>query len=258
MILTPENYYSKEADIEFMSVSQYHNFVGSQFSCESKAVAILKDKWFNEPSTAMLVGSYVDSYFEGTLPKFKEEHPELFTQKGDLRSDYKKADEIIKFAEADELFMTYMNGETQLIMTAELFGIKWKCKIDVYHAGKCIVDLKVVKSIHEKIWYNGSMTNFIDAYGYIDQAAIYRQIVFENTGQKLPFFIAALSKEEITDKEIIQIPDDYMDMAISQIKMNLPHVIALKNLNELPVRCGKCDYCKTTKILSTPISYFDL
>lgn len=258
MILTHENYYSKEADIKFMSVSQYHNFIGSQFSCEAKAMAILKDKWKNEPTTPMLVGSYVDAYFEGTLEKFKEEHPEILTQKGELRAEYKKADEIIKFAESDKFFMTYMSGRKQVIMTGNLFGIDWKIKIDVLHDGKCIVDLKVIKSIKEKIWSNGTFLNFIDAYGYIDQAAIYREIVYLNTGQKLPFFIAALSKEEIPDKEIIKIPDTHMDLALLQIESNLPHVLKLKNLDEPPVRCGKCDYCKTTKVLTSPISYLDL
>ncbi|MFQ9895041.1 MAG: PD-(D/E)XK nuclease-like domain-containing protein [Lachnospira sp.] len=36
----------------------------------------------------MLVGSYVDSYFEGSLEQFKKENKEIFTQKGDLKSDY--------------------------------------------------------------------------------------------------------------------------------------------------------------------------
>ena len=83
-VLTPENYYSKDADWRYMSVHQYLNFcshMGVQ-GCESRAMATLRGEYEKEKSTAMLVGSYVDSYFEGTLDQFKKENPEIFTQKG--------------------------------------------------------------------------------------------------------------------------------------------------------------------------------
>lgn len=43
--------------------------------------------------------------------------------------------------------MQFMSGEKQVIMTAEMFGAKWKIKIDSYHPGRCIVDLKTCQSI---------------------------------------------------------------------------------------------------------------
>lgn len=257
MTLTTDNYFSPEADKHFMSVSQYHTFFGTQYSCESKAMAKLHNKWEDKPSTAMLVGSYVDAYFEDSLPKFKAKNPEILTQKGELRSEFKKAEEIIKVAESDELFMTYLSGNKQVIMTAELFGINWKVKIDVLHE-KAIVDLKVVKSIREKSWVDGAKLNFIQTFGYIDQGAIYQEVVYKNTGVRLPFFIAALSKEEYTDKEIIHIPDVELEMALSQIRLNIDHVMSLKNHDRPPTRCEKCDYCRTTKKLNNTISFYDI
>jgi len=260
MELTNENYHSLESNLEYLSCSQYHDFCGggSFAGCESMAMAKLRGEWNEEPSNAMLIGSYVDSYFEGTLQEFKMNNPKIFTQKGELLSGFKQAEEIIKIAEADEFFMTYMAGRKQVIMTAEMFGAKFKIKIDALHDNKAIVDLKIIKSIRERVWDGNSKVNFIQAYGYIDQGAIYQRVVKLNTGKDLPFFIAALSKEPVTDKEIIQVPDIEMELALSQIRLNVDHIMRLKNHDEPPVRCGVCDYCKSTKKLTEPISFYDL
>lgn len=44
MILTPENYYSPEANFEYMSVSQFKDFSGTygQVGCEARAMAKLR------------------------------------------------------------------------------------------------------------------------------------------------------------------------------------------------------------------------
>ena len=74
MQLTNENYYTQEANKTFMSVSTYKNFSGTLYhkGCEAQAMAILNGDYKREPNTAMLIGSYVDAYVEGTLDKFKE------------------------------------------------------------------------------------------------------------------------------------------------------------------------------------------
>lgn len=257
MTLTKENYYSGEANRQYMSVSQYHDFINGFESCEAKAMAKIKRLWTEEPNDAMLIGSYVDSYFEGTLNEFKANTPQIFTLKGELKAPFKHAETIIKTAENDGKFMQYMNGQKQQIMTANLFGVDWKIRIDVLH-DNCFVDLKVVRSIREKFWKDGGKCNFIDAYSYLDQGAIYQAVIEKNIGKKLPFYIAALSKDEIPDKEIIYVPDDALEMALHQIELNMPHIIALKNKDYPPVRCEKCDYCRSTKKLEKPISYYDL
>lgn len=80
MKLTEENYYSKKADMEYMSVSQFKEFAGTygKIACEFEALEKLKRQWQEEPSSAMMVGSYVDAYFEGTIDRFKKENPSLF------------------------------------------------------------------------------------------------------------------------------------------------------------------------------------
>ena len=95
MILTAENYYSREAEREYLSVSQYKSFIGSAGieGCEAKALAKLNGVWTDEKSIALLIGSYVDSHFEGTLPLFKAQNPEIFTKQGSLKAEYRRAEE---------------------------------------------------------------------------------------------------------------------------------------------------------------------
>ena len=149
MQLTDGNYYSQEANREYMSVSQFKDFAGTygKLPCEFTAMEKLEERWEEEETTALMVGSYVDSYFEGTLDKFKIEHPSLFKKDGGLKAEYVKANEIIARIERDQYFMKYMSGQKQVIMTGELFGAKWKIKIDSYIPDVAIVDLKVMASI---------------------------------------------------------------------------------------------------------------
>lgn len=116
MVLTAENYYSKEANKEYMSVSQYKDFAGTygKMACEFSAVEKLEERWEQKKTTPLLVGSYVDSYFEGTVGEFKKETPEIFTRDGGLKAPYIQADKIIERMERDPLFMMYMSGKKQV------------------------------------------------------------------------------------------------------------------------------------------------
>ena len=152
--LTEENYYSDLANYEYMSVSQFKDFNGTygRMACEAAALAKLKGEYEQPSSTALMVGSYVDHYFEGTLDSFKKDHPEMFKKDGGLKAEYVKADALIQRAERDELFMKYMSGEKQVIMTADLYGTPWKIKMDSYIPGVAIVDMKVMASLTKLEW----------------------------------------------------------------------------------------------------------
>lgn len=205
-------------------------------------------------TTPLLVGSYVDAHFDGTLSVFKAQHPEIFTKQGILKSDYRKAEEIINRIERDELFMKYLSGKKQVIMTAYMLGGPWKIKIDSYIEDTCIVDLKVMKSLRESHYVRDyGLMDFIRYWGYDIQAAVYQKVVEINTGKWLPFFIAAASKENETDIEIIQIPQEWMDERLMEVEKNVPKIIALKAGEIDPIRCEVCDYCKHSKVLTQAI-----
>lgn len=258
MKLTNENYYSMEANREYLSVSQYKDFCGTygKPGCEEYALAKMRGSWVEnmEDSDALMIGSYVDSYFEGTQELFKQEHPCMFKKDGELMKKYLNADKMVKRCERDKLFSAYMSGKKQVIMAAEMFGSKWKIKIDSYHEGKCIVDLKTCQSI-KKIFHHADTgyLNFLEEWGYYIQGAVYQEVVYRNTGKRLPFFIAAVSKEKAPDIEVIAVRQKFLDEALAEVERNTRNIIALKNGELQPMRCEQCDYCKDTKILTAPI-----
>lgn len=259
--LSEANYYSEAANYEYMSVSQYKDFAGTygRRACEAAALAKLRGEWQDETSTAMMVGSYVDHYFEGTLPAFKLEHPELFKRDGGLKAEYIKADEIIKRAERDPLFMKYMSGQKQVIMVGEFGGCQWKIKMDSYLPGVAIVDLKVMQSLTKLEWVRDiGYLDFVRYWGYDIQAAVYQEIVYQNTGKRLPFYIAGISKEKEPNIEVIYISDTYLREALDMVESNLPHILAVKAGEQEPGRCECCDYCRYTKVLKKPIGIADL
>lgn len=264
--ITPENYYSREVDREYMSVHQYLDFVGHMGvnGCEAHAMAKLSGEWTDEITKAMLVGSYVDSYFEGTLSQFKEEHPEIFTKPGKdgncrLRSEYGMANKMIERCVKDSYFMASMSGEKQTIMTGFLFGCDWKIKMDSYIPHRAIVDLKTSSNIH-KMWkvQDYGWVSFVEYWGYTVQLAIYQKIVEINTGEKLPCYISVVTKEDYPEIKVVYVDQMTLDHALNEVEMNMPSVLAVKNGESEPIRCGKCDYCKATEVLTGPVREQDL
>lgn len=261
MVLTADNYYSQEANLAYMSVSQFKDFNGTygKMACEFEAMEKLYGRWAEEKTTPLLVGSYVDSYFEGAIERFKVENPEIFTQKMELKTPYKKAEQIIARIERDAYFMKYMSGEKQVIMTGELFGVQWKIKMDSYIPGVAIVDLKIMESITKLKWVRDiGYLDFVRYWGYDIQGAVYQKIVEINTGKKLPFYIAAATKEKEPDIQIIQITQNYLDEAMNVVEMNLPRVMRVKNEETPPDRCELCDCCRHNRVLTRPISITNL
>lgn len=217
-------------------------------------MAKLEGKWEQERTVSLMVGSYVDSYFEGTLHDFKEKNPEIFTKSGKLKSEYQKAEEIIDRIKRDTLFMWFMSGEKQRIFTSEMFGGKWKVKLDSYLPGKMIVDLKIMKSLREAHYTKDyGMMDFISYWGYDIQAAVYQEVVRLCTGERLPFYIAAASKEKEPDIEIIQVPQSQMDARLTEVSNNTRKILMIKNGTIDPLRCECCDWCKHTKVLTKAI-----
>lgn len=255
MKLTNSNYYSVKANQKYFSVSQVKDFM----KCEAYAMAKINGEWAEEPTTPMLIGSYVDSYFEGTLEEFKARTPQIFKKDGSLKSDYIKAESIIERVSRDDLFMTCMGGQKQVIMTGEVFGAPWKIKMDSYIPHEAIVDLKVVAKLRDpKFTKRGFKQSFIETSKYDLQLGIYQEIVRQNTGELLDCIIAGVDKQEYPDFDCILIPNEQLDFARSQIEWRMERFIAVKNHNEEPARCGKCDYCRATKKLDRLILPDDL
>ena len=241
-MLNDANYFSAESNQSYMSASQFKAFR----KCEAAALAELRGEFRAEPTTALLVGSYVDAWFDGALEDFCARHPEIVKKDGTLKSEYMQADRIIQRINRDPLFCEYMSGEKQRIMTGDIDGVPYKIKMDSYAPGERIVDLKVVRDF-KSVWtpLSGRIT-FIEAWGYDIQGAIYQAI----EGNRLPFYIAAVTKEREPDIAVIEIPQRHLDAAMEIVRNESGHFALVKRGIIPPIRCEHCDYCKATKVLS--------
>ena len=246
-MLTNENYFSLDHQQKYMGVSQFKSFE----KCQASALAEVTGNFEREKTTALLVGSYVDAHFEGSLDVFKAHNPQLFKRDGSLKAEYIKAEQIINRVEEDKLFMQFMSGNKQVIMIGEIEGVPVKIKIDSYLSDK-IVDLKVMKDFEPIYKPEQGRLNWIEAWEYDLQGAVYQEIVRQNTGKVLPFFIAAATKEKEPDLDIIEIPQSYLDIELDKVKKNIQKFDAIKKGLIQPERCEHCDYCKSTKVLLQP------
>ena len=265
MKLTAENYYSDEANWQYMSTSQFKSFS----RCEAAAMAELRGEWGRKSTTALLVGSYVDSYFSGELEQFKAEHPELFKKDGTLKADFVQAQKIAERLERDDLARMLLSGRHQTIKTGKIAGVWFKTKSDslltarqveaickrfpqirelVPFGGAMIVDLKCMKDfddiwddeLHEKV-------SFVEFWGYEYQGAIYQSI----DKRMCPFVIVGATKEDEPDIDAFHIPDDDLAFALTTVEEFSPRYAAIKRGEIEPVGCGKCAYCRSTKRLSS-------
>lgn len=273
-ILTNENYYTPEAQSHYISIHTYLDIMGGlgKNGCEARGMATLNGLYKQEDTTALLVGSYVDSYFEGTLERFKREHREIFTQKGELRSEYKRAERMIERAEQDEYFMRFMKGRKQVIYTGLFEGIWWKIKIDNLMIDKngepiAIVDLKTTAKPLNQMWNvkDYGAVSFVEYWNYHTQLALYQEIVRINTGKRLPTYIAVITKEEEPDIAIIGLQEAsggnmLLDNELNSIKNNAESFKSILTGEIDPIRCERADcmYCRRTKRLTEPIFYQDL
>ncbi len=248
MILTQRNYFSNKASREYMSVSQFKAFE----KCPNAALAEIKGIYKREQTTALLVGSYVDSYFEGTLKAFKRKNPSIFKKNGELKAEYIQAEEIIKRIERDRLFMEHLSGEKQVIMTGVICGVPVKIKMDSFRPGKAIDDLKIMANFEHVKNEDKGLLPWFEGWGYDLQGAVYQEIVRQNTGERLPFYLAAATKEKITDIDIVHITQADLDFALERFKNNVEMYDAMKKGIIAPDRCEKCEYCKISKVLKAP------
>ncbi len=249
MELNKDNYFSREADAEYMSVSQFKNFE----ECPAMAMAIINGEYEKEKTVSLLVGSYVDAYFGGELEKFKVENPEVFKSRtGELKAEYKQAEKIIERVKQDKLWMEYATGGTeQVLMTGKIAGVKIKILIDNLHNDK-IVDRKIVKDFEPMYKEGQGRLSWFEYWRYDLQGAVYREVARQNMGKTLPFFLAPATKEKVTNFDVLHISDTALDFELEEFRKKVPLYDAMKKGIIEPERCGKCDYCKKTKVLRKP------
>ncbi len=246
MKLTEKNYFSTEASHKYMSASQFKSFM----KCEASALAELNGTKESADSRALLLGSLVDEMLTGTKKsqeKFIEENKtELFKKNGEPYADIAKAFDAVEVVKKQPLMMKYLSGKKQKIMTGTIAGVEFKIKMDSYQPGEYIADLKYLASLKSPNLFD----NIVKYWGYDISMAIYQEIVYQNTGERLPVYLVIVTKDTVPRVKVAEIKQWNLDDALEIVKKNLPRITAVKNGEVEPERCECCDYCAATEILT--------
>ena len=247
MQLNEKNYFSHEADTAYFSASQVKAFK----KCEAAAMAELCRQYERPMSQALMIGQYVDAGLTGDLCAWEHEHPEIRKRDGGLKAEYVQAEQMVQRAMKDELFMEFMEGEHQAILTADLFGVPFKAKFDVLGPDK-IVDLKTVKDLKSQYLPGQGRVDFATAWDWPLQMAIYQRIYQKNEGILLPCYLAVITKETPADIRIVRIEQERMDAEMAWLENVLPRYEAVKDGTIEPERCEECAWCRQSRILTAP------
>ena len=247
MELNEMNYFSHEADAAYFSASQVKAFR----KCEAAAMAELCQQYERPVSQALMVGQYVDAGLTGDLYAWEQEHPEIRKRDGGLRAEYVQADEMVQRAMRDPMFMNFMEGEHQAILTANLFGVPFKAKFDVLGPDK-IVDLKTLRDFSPVYLPGQGRVDFATAWDWPLQMAIYQKIYEKVEGVRLPCYLAVITKETPPDIRIVQIEQERMDAEIAWLEQALPRYDAIKQGAIDPERCEGCAWCRQSRVLMGP------
>lgn len=279
MELNRDNYYTPEADMEYMSCSQFQSFE----ACEAAALAKLQGRWQDEPSEAFVVGNYFHTAMESdeAHAQFCEENfhtiykTKVIKGKGGLpdtevitgkKASFEQADAMLAAAHNDALIQSLidMPGENEKIMTGLIWGVPWRIRLDKYVPdGRMIIDWKTVANISELKWsdkYRERVT-FIEAYDYMMRAAVYSEIEKQNAGsaEDPNFVIVAISKQDPPDKDVLLLNHrTRYDFELELIGKKLPYFQAIKTGRMKPKRCGTCAYCRATKKVCEIRPYYSL
>ena len=247
MQLNEQNYFSKEADRAYFSASQVKSFK----KCEAMTMAELNGEYERPMSQALLQGQFVDAALTGDYGEWVLAHPEVAKRDGNLKAEFMLCQEMVNRAIRDPLFMDFMDGDHQTILTADLFGVPFKAKFDVLGADR-IVDLKTVRDFSPVYMPGQGRVDFATAWDWPLQMAIYQRIYEQVSGIRLPCFLAVITKETPPDIRIVQIEQERMDAEMAWLEQVLPRYEAVKSGAIDPERCEGCAWCRQSRVLMGP------
>lgn len=224
--LTQDNYYDTDMDYKYLSFSIFRQFVQN----EAAALAALKGEydWFDN-KTPLLVGNYLHSYFESAEAhqKFKDQHPEMISQrgatKGQLKKEFVIAEKMIKRLEAEPMFNSMLeNTDREVIVTGKIDGEDWKGKIDAVNVKEgYFIDFKTIRSLvndgAEWSDYFKNRVNFIKSRFYYQQMAIYAELLKQKYKKSFDPVIWAVSKEEQPVAKAYTIDDFLLEIGLSEV-----------------------------------------
>ena len=277
MKLTNKNYYGSAANNEFMSVSQFKQFQ----KCEAMALAELKGEYERPKSKALLLGSFVDEMLTGTkksqikfvsdnfselfqksskicklddagrMTFISDYYTDIFNEDNKPYAEIVQALETIRRIKQQPLMMKHFKSKHQTVMTGEIAGVPFKIKMDNYKPGEFIADCKYMASLRSPNLFEP----LVKYWRYDLQGAVYQEVVYQNTGKRLPFYLDIATKETPAHLAVAEINQYDLDEALETIKALAPRFQAIKNGEIKPNRCNEydCHYCTETHLITEPV-----
>jgi len=261
--LNHDNYFSIEANLEYMSASQIKAFE----TCEASALEEVKTGMESERE-AFKEGKFFEASICGREDLFIMQNPDMVssrgTTKGDLKANFKKVVGSIDEFKRHKIFMDIIDRcQQQVIVTGIIpctrndmtIDIPFKGAIDFldmetldFYDSKCMKDFNNVWSQADNMkikWYF--------AYRYQYQCAIYRELILQTFGREAgKAHIMATTKEDIPDSTFFYFSKEILDNAIEIIEYDAPKYQQIKQGQIEPTRCEKCEYCRRTRIITEP------
>lgn len=278
--INKDNYYDVR---DILSASTIKAFA----ACEAAALADLRGEYQRSTSTALLVGSYIDSALDSDaeLEKFLSSHPEIVNSRtGALKADFSRAADIVERCKRDELFRALTvdspsEGHQYIVVgTIGVDGdgnpIPCKGKLDFQllpdyleqlaarfpawadffqsaaRAGGLIIDLKSAANTDEQ-WSDedGCRIPWLQSWRYDRQLAIYRELYRQQSSKVLPVLVLVATKEPNTSLLALTIDSGTLDEGLADARMLAPRAWAVMRGETEPCYCGHCDYCRSVRRL---------
>lgn len=252
MKVTQENYFSKEVDLEYMSVSQWKLFN----ECEAKALAVIQGQEDATYKDAFLEGQLFEALVTGNGDLFIAKHPELVSTRGatsgQLKSEFKKVMSAAEKFNSQKFFTDIIKKcDKQVVLTGMINDVKVKCALDLFDKEtNSIYDIKCMKDFKEQ--WNKDEKAYVPwyyIYGYVMQLAVYREIVRQNFGEPNKIALMSATKEEQPDIQAPCFSSDLLDLELERFKSKIMRYDELKKGILKPHKCGCCDYCKKIKTI---------
>lgn len=252
MILTQENYFSKQADLEYFSVSQFKNFK----KCSAKAMHDLEVD-SQEDKQCFLEGKMFESILSGDFDLFKAQHPEIISSRGatagEIKSEFKKVIEAAKRIQDQDFLMNKINkSQKQVILTCKINDIDVKCCLDLLDLdNKAIYDLKCMANFKDE--WDKETKCYIPwyyTYDYVLQLAVYQEAVRQNYGILCDTHLISATKENVPDIKAPHLNNKLLKLELNKFKKDIIYYNNIKKGIEPAIRCETCDYCKRTRIIN--------
>lgn len=171
---------------------------------------------------------------------------------GNLYKDFVVAERMIDRIKDEPFFNFLWQGEKEVPVTGEMFGVKWKGKIDLLNIEKgYFVDLKTSQGFDRRYWSTDrrAYVSFVEVFGYVIQIGLYEKLLEQEYGKPFVGYIYAVSKEDPANIAAIEIESFEKENELLAVEQNIDRLESVKIGEEAPTACGKCEFCREHKEL---------